>query len=275
MAGQRPTDEQIVQHLESVRNQSKSQSALVLPPLPLTEELSAELAGGSMEGKEADLHERGYTFIRRCLNDGSCFYRALLFALLEQLANATSGSRTSGCNALLSLLEQQKRTLQQSGYEAIVFEDGMSLLERHIAAVRDRSTGTQELQAQFDGSTEEKLTEVAHMIMVLRLITSAEIRANAGMYEPFLMLGETSAATDVAQFCSKHVEPMSEEADSVAIVALVNALRVRITVVYLSPGSPVSESQFEASGGMNSSFEGLQLTLLYRPGHYDILLKRA
>lgn len=85
------------------------------------------------------------------------------------------------------------------------------------------------------------------------------------------------------QFCKSSVEPMGEESDHVHIIALSDALGVPIRVVYLdrSTGAgdvTVNHHDFvpsagclpSASGGSSETTKPI-VTLLYRPGHYDIL----
>lgn len=86
------------------------------------------------------------------------------------------------------------------------------------------------------------------------------------------------------QFCKSSVEPMGEESDHVHITALSDALGVAIRVVYLDRShgekgnvsvnhhdfTPSTSDQTETTP---SAIEELKpfITLLYRPGHYDIL----
>ncbi|CAI0381422.1 unnamed protein product, partial [Linum tenue] len=87
---------------------------------------------------------------------------------------------------------------------------------------------------------------------------------------------------DSLKFCKSSVEPMGEESDHVHIIALLDALGFPIRVVYLDRSScdtgevTVNHHDFvPASTGdppkvtkdTNKPF----ITLLYRPGHYDIL----
>jgi ubiquitin thioesterase protein OTUB1 len=82
------------------------------------------------------------------------------------------------------------------------------------------------------------------------------------------------------------VEPMGEESDHVHIIALSDALGVPIRVVYLDRSScdtgnlSVNHHDFipsanssEGDAAMTSAPAAAKpyITLLYRPGHYDIL----
>ncbi|RRT85539.1 hypothetical protein BHE74_00037971, partial [Ensete ventricosum] len=116
-----------------------------------------------------------------------------------------------------------------------------------------------------------------YVVMFFRFVTSGEIRRRAEFFEPFVA-GLTNTSVD--QFCKASVEPMGEESDHVHIIALSDALGVPIRVVYLDrsscdPGAPtVNHHDFmpnESSASNVCLLPRPRVTLLYRPGHYDIL----
>jgi len=73
----------------------------------------------------------------------------------------------------------------------------------------------------------------------------------------------------VRDFCLNEVEPMRREADNIQIIALTNATNVPIRVVYMnhSDKSLLTVHNFPETDG---EFHPM-ITLLYRPGHYDLL----
>lgn len=84
------------------------------------------------------------------------------------------------------------------------------------------------------------------------------------------------------QFCKSSVEPMGEESDHVHVTALSDALGVPIRIVYLDrscddKGSvSVNHHDFtpaarDDAANANSGCIQPFITMLYRPGHYDIL----
>ncbi|KAF3682125.1 Ubiquitin thioesterase otubain-like [Capsicum annuum] len=137
--------------------------------------------------------------------------------------------------------------------------------------------------------------------MFFRFVTSGEIRKRSEFFEPFV-LGLTNASVEQlfvvpvmlelpgvnpppylkTQFCKSAVEPMSEESDHVQIIALSDALGVPIRVVYLDRSSCENNSinvnhhdfiptSSEVGNSDVSKTTNPSITLLYRPGHYDIL----
>lgn len=93
----------------------------------------------------------------------------------------------------------------------------------------------------------------------------------------------------VEEFCAKCVDPMGEESDHIQLVALTNALQIPVRVIYLdnsaSPMGPMESDKqapslkadthdFTPNNNGEASMNDIQIHLLYRPGHYDILYMR-
>ena len=65
----------------------------------------------------------------------------------------------------------------------------------------------------------------------------------------------------------QEVEPMGKESDHIHIIALTSALGVPVSVVYMDRGGDTSQCITH-----NFPEDSVPIiTLLYRPGHYDIL----
>ena len=72
---------------------------------------------------------------------------------------------------------------------------------------------------------------------------------------------------DIDSFCKAEVEPSFRECEQLQIIALTSALGIKVNVVYLD-GHDAEKVQTHSFG------EGLlEMTMLYRPGHYDVLLE--
>merc|ERR1712205_215760 len=115
------------------------------------------------------------------------------------------------------------------------------------------------------------------IVMFLRLVTSAEVQRREDHFAPFIMgMYDDPVSPDV--FCQKYVEVMGEESDHVHIVAITDALQVPVEVVYLDRSGAAATQQSgvevdtyrfvpEACGASAEP----RVSLLYRPGHYDLL----
>uniref|UniRef100_A0A0E0IF49 ubiquitinyl hydrolase 1 n=1 Tax=Oryza nivara TaxID=4536 RepID=A0A0E0IF49_ORYNI len=154
---------------------------------------------------------------------------------------------------ILKKIEQCKKTLADLGYIEFTFEDFFSIFIDQLESV---------LQGHESS---------------IGFVTSGEIQRRAEFFEPFIS-GLTNST--VVQFCKASVEPMGEESDHVHIIALSDALGVPIRVMYLDRSScdagNISVNHHDFSPEANSSdgaaaAEKPYITLLYRPGHYDIL----
>jgi len=90
----------------------------------------------------------------------------------------------------------------------------------------------------------------------------------------------------IDDFCSKCIDPMGEESDHIQLVALTNALRVPVRVVYLDnsqsglqvPNNSGVQDSSSASAKADvhdfvpdGAAQDISIHILYRPGHYDIL----
>eukprot|EP00882_Tetradesmus_deserticola_P028551 GHRQ01031814.1.p3 GENE.GHRQ01031814.1~~GHRQ01031814.1.p3 ORF type:complete len:119 (+),score=57.70 GHRQ01031814.1:1295-1651(+) len=117
--------------------------------------------------------------------------------------------------------------------------------------------------------------------MLLRFITSAEIKRRVDHFEPFVV-GQYEM--DVAAFCERSVDVMGEESDHIHAQALTDAVQVPVRII-----------QIDSSGGQSAEAsvvdmkpEGLsteeqaalgppKVHMLYRPGEHQchMLSKRA
>ena len=112
----------------------------------------------------------------------------------------------------------------------------------------------------------------------LRLITSAYIRTHTDLFAPFLLSPQTLLPLTTEEFCRQEVEPCGKEADHAQIMALAEALSVGVRVAYLdrselhtAKGDVINWVEF----GRDTTEQSAPLTLLYRPGHFDVVTKDA
>ena len=112
----------------------------------------------------------------------------------------------------------------------------------------------------------------------LRVLTATYLKADPARFIPYLEGGYM----DIATFCQQQIEPMGKECSMVQVLALAEAFQVRVEIEYLD-GHPFevstsAEGRIGGGGGLTKHCFGpssddatTTLTLLYRPGHYDIL----
>ncbi|KDR74096.1 hypothetical protein GALMADRAFT_71513 [Galerina marginata CBS 339.88] len=235
--------------------------------------LRAEYENGSPSFlKQIDwLTNNGFDRVRRTRGDGDCFYRSLGFAYIESTIN--NPERDFAVASSLSVLSSTKETLDKAGIEKLVYEDFYddftSLIESITKPGADGLVlnGERLLQAF-------QQAEISNSIVIyLRFLTSAQIRLNREAYEGFLVHPDTKEPMDVDSFCANVVQAMGKEADNVEIEALCRALQLNVELAYLNGVRTDGVDFIKFENDSNNSAP--PLVLLYRPGHYDILVKRS
>jgi len=249
-----------------------------LPQRPLMDALSPMSAlrseyenGSAIFLKQIDwLIANGYDSIRRTRGDGDCFYRSLGFAYVESLLRSTDREfSVAGSSSLLSSINE---TLHSAGIEKLVYEDfyeEFSFLIENI--IKPNSQGmTLTVDRLLDAFQNPEVSNSA--VIYLRFLTSAQIRLNRESYEGFLVHPDTRDIMDVDSYCANVVQAMGKEADNVEIEALSRALQLNIDVAYVNGVREDGMTDFIKF--RYGSSEAPPLTLLYRPGHYDILVQK-
>ena len=211
--------------------------------------------------------------IRRTRGDGNCFYRGFCFAYLEALARSGDAAERARMGALL---DQWDKRLEARGIDRIVYEDALDVMRDLVRGEADGAPiGPAEVLARLRDEGSSQM-----LVMLLRFVTSVEIQDRAEFFAPFI-LGSSDECLSVEAFCNRSVMVMGEESDHVHVVALSDALGVPLSVLYLD-GNPLGGGAGAGAGGEGDDVpthdfvpEGTPgppvLSLLYRPGHYDVL----
>ncbi|KAJ1695081.1 hypothetical protein LUZ63_011779 [Rhynchospora breviuscula] len=249
--------------------------------------LAAEYETGSpiIQEKIKLLGEK-YAALRRTRGDGNCFYRCFMFSYLEQILVTQNKAEVE---RVLVTIEQCKENLQSLGYAEFTYEDFFALFTDVLESCLPGTEDSLSLNELLEKTRDQMISDCA--VMFFRFITSAEMQTRAEFYQPFL------SDNIIVQFCKTSVEPMGEESDNIHMIALSNALGVPIRVLYIDskasdPENPsLTQHDFYPSFNNNLQNNGshgtetanvstdlskkenydLIVTLLYRPGHYDIL----
>lgn len=300
-----PTDADIIAYENAILMEEVRDRPLVGEREPLSALEEEYAAGAGVFLTKIVALKNSYGAIRRTRGDGNCFYRAFLFAYLENLILEIDETER---DRMVKNLQSLETSLKEGGYDEIVIETPMDTLVGML----------QKVGSPIDPLSIETLEENIraedvsnYIIFLLRMITAAEVKRRAEFFAPFI-LGLNDM--DPEEFCRKCVDPMGEEADHVHLVALTDALQVPIRVVYLDrslniggDGDGVDEMDGGGRGGeggredssagdngrgeSNTSGSGTtvkvdmhdfipescppgsipRVHVLYRPGHYDIL----
>uniref|UniRef100_A0A5B7B1J2 Ubiquitin thioesterase n=1 Tax=Davidia involucrata TaxID=16924 RepID=A0A5B7B1J2_DAVIN len=270
-------DNDIMQQQSAIQAEEAEKIPFVGDKEPLSS-LAAEYQSGSaiMLEKIKVLSEQ-FSGIRRTRGDGNCFFRSFMFSYLEHILESQDREEV---DRITANVEQCRKTLQSLGYADFTFEDFFSLFLEQLECVLQGNKASISHDELLQRSRDQSVSD--YVVMFFRFVTSGEVRKRSEFFEPFI-LGLTNAT--VEQFCKSSVEPMGEESDHVHITALSDALGVPIRVVYLDRSScdtggisvnhhdfiPATDDLPNATGGGSSETAKPYITLLYRPGHYDIL----
>ncbi|KAK9815200.1 hypothetical protein WJX73_010822 [Symbiochloris irregularis] len=274
----RPTDDQILAQENSIREAVAESSPFVGDKEPLAALRKEYEDGSAVFLQKISTLEEKYQAIRRTRGDGNCFFRAFIFAYMEDLVQSNSLQER---NRVVTCMRQWKPRLIAAGYQELVFEDAQEMIMDQL-----NSLGTADPVMLPALETNMRDAGVSQMVvMYLRLLTSAELGQRQEFFSPFI-LGMFDDCPSVDHFRQRYVEPMGEESDHVHIVALTDALQVPIRIVYLdqslgaamagvghAEGAAVNHHDFVPEALQNATGPNAipKVHLLYRPGHYDIL----
>lgn len=209
--------------------------------------------------------QEDYKEMRTVRGDGNCYYRAFLYSLVEHMMqNAAEGKK------ILDYFKTKswKEVLAQ-GYDEIALEIFYEALVDLLERVVDGKT---DVAAFHDEMNEENATS-DYCTWYLRVVTATHLKQDPDRFMPFLIDAQSGGGDtflDINQFCAKYIEPMGQECEQVQVLALAEAVGVDVRIEYLDGrqlqlDNKLSHHQF---GPENAT---THLTLLYRPGHYDIL----
>jgi ubiquitin thioesterase protein OTUB1 len=262
-----PSDEQILQFEQEIKDAEAKKQQLI-GPFESIEELYKEYELGSpiFCQKILSLSE-SYKGFRRSRGDGNCFFRSFIFAWFERaiLFGSEVFEKTR------QRLVESKNDLLLVGFDWKALEDFYELTIELLDLVTRKSiTDPIELSNELEKVFNSEQGVYSNAAIVhLRMLTSSYLRLHSDEYLPFI-----ENANNMDQYCSKEVEAFGRESEDIHIIALSKTLGVTIKIVYLDGSS--SETQihtFKGDETVNDD-ELPPITLLYRPGHYDILYQK-
>lgn len=262
---QQEDDEAILAQVEALKKEVTNSGPAVGDLEPI-ESLLEEFANSEVFATKIKNLMHKFKHLRRVRRDGNCFYRALLFARLEDLVNrAHAADPAEATHAKLefeklqSLVKQSLKGLTDLGYPDVCEDFQESMLELLQSLDPQEATTSKEEKLALLLETCREFGSSSSLIMYLRLLTSLSLQTNQDLFAPFVQ-------QPIKSFCSSEVELMEQEADHPQVSALSLILQFGLELRYLdlSPGDSCNSLLFQDE-------LPVRVTMLYRPGHYDLL----
>ncbi|XP_071962049.1 ubiquitin thioesterase OTUB1-like [Antedon mediterranea] len=245
----RAKDEDIIAQEDRIQNEIKENTGLIGAKEDLSSLLEQYADDEVYQQKIRELRGR-YHHVRKSRPDGNCFFRSFGYAYMEYLL-----SDKEELHRFKEIALKSKDELVSLGFPTFTIEEFHETFMEVIDQVETHPS-IEDIQMTFnDQSTSD------YIVVYLRLLTSGQLQKQADFYASFIEGNRT-----VREFCHQEVEPMAKESDHIHIIALSSKLQVGVRVVYLDRGSTEKANQHDFPDDWEP-----KMTLLYRPGHYDIL----
>lgn len=194
-----------------------------------------------------------FKHIRRTRGDGNCFFRAFAFAYLESLI----GNKDKIQN-LRNLTNKCAEDLLNLGYHSFTIEDFKDVFSDILDKLECNMTSQ---KLEVDIFCDPGLSD--YIVVFFRLMVSCFLQMNSEFYLSFI----SEEYQTIKDFCSHEVEPMYRESDHIHIIALTNFIKIPVGIIYLDR----TIDQNKATQHNFPEDSQPDITILYRPGHYDII----
>jgi hypothetical protein len=252
------------QHLIDAQQEALAQEIAKRPLVGFREPISTLVdeyssATAVFQSKVAYL-ARTYSGIHRIRGDGNCFVRgAAVFGLLNALRTIPAVRAT-----VLSVLRGSCARALVQGYSEFVIEDFYdAFMEEVERCVCENPVQTEE--ELITRLNDEETSE--YCVMFMRFFISTILLENAETYLSFI-----PEATSMRAYVRAEIEPMKRESEELSLIAF-SHVGVAFAVEYLDQsGSNDSTNShvFRPPGAPET--DPVAFTLLFRPGHFDILV---
>ncbi|CAL9078648.1 unnamed protein product [Musa textilis] len=263
--------EDVIQTSPDRRDQVADDNACVGHKEPLSS-LVAEFQSGSLivQAKIKLLYDK-YAALRRVRKDGNCFYRSFMYSYLEHILETQDRAEV---DRILANIEQCRKAQLVLGDQEYTISEIFSLFIDLLESVVQENGNSISHALLLEKSCDQTFSD--NVVLFLRMVTSGELRIRAEFFAPFAGV----ESRGMTKFCQDSVEAMGEDADHVHITALCDALGVPTRVECLDQSTSSSGDltpthhdfiPTQSSASDASSPPVPLVTLLYRPGHYDIL----
>ncbi|KNZ77356.1 Ubiquitin thioesterase otubain-like [Termitomyces sp. J132] len=221
------------------------------------------------------LEEHGFHSIRRTRGDGDCFYRSFGFAFVERLFHAVDTHEA--VRRAIEVLDATLPMFNAMAFDAISYEDSYNIFKeliRDIVGGDDGKITTEDSLVK----TFQDLYDSNSIVYYLRLATAAQIQLAPDDYAPFLTnqdIPNSEETLEPQDFNARFVIPLGKEADDVQISALCRVFQMNVDIAYVDGREDIRDNAHKVRlvpFRSDIDEDAAPISLLYRPGHYDILV---
>ena len=271
-------DAHIASQEDSIRSDIARRSPLVGDKEPFLN-LRSEYGNNSRFTHKVDTGAEHFSHLRRVRGDGNCFYRSYLYCVMEWAllpsAQLPAAQHFQQVDAFVRRFKQSAADILKEGrYDPVIVDDFYDTTLDLITLCTQRTLDTAgavhptspaelshrlALLSELHSRMNDESTAPWYVTW-MRCLTSAQLQRHSEQYSPYLV-----DQPSVAAFCQSEVDGMDKDADALQILALTTEM-----------GVPVHISYLDATDGPLRGYvipEGMErvVSVLYRPGHYDIL----
>lgn len=207
-----------------------------------------------------------YSHYRAIRGDGNCYYRAFLYRLTELLLTTLPPKHPEGLRILDWIKTTSWQQVLAAGYSEFAVE---TFYDEIVELIQDVVVDRTKSFDDWHASLNEENAASDYCTWYLRVLTATYLKASPDRFLPFIE--EQQQHVDMAQYCARDIEPMGRECEMVSVLALAEAVGVRVSVEYLDGRrTPLDDDDATtlARHAFGPDDAQLSIEVLYRPGHY-------
>ena len=197
-----------------------------------------------------------YKYIRKVRRDGNCFYRSFIYRIFEYICIKNNKNLYEH---IVKKINESKELIKRNGYDWSFIEDFYNIfyLEFHHCFNSIETKGVS-VRDYLDNLFSDK-EKGNYLIYFIRFCIAAFLKENSFLYEVYV-----DGAFE--NWVSSEVEAIDHEADQIQIMACVNYFDIGVKIEYLHPNKN-EVMKFPEDKPEDQIF----ITVLFTPGHYDLL----
>ena len=160
---------------------------------------------------------------------------------------------------MISLADASRAQLLDQGFPEYGVDEFWEVLMEQL---REVQKGTYRNEADLLRAFNDR--EISdYLVCMGRVLISGHLQRDPERFQLFL----TDESVSIIEFCKREVEPMGTECDMLQVMALIEWIGIPLHLAYLDN----SEGAINFHKLPEDSPNPPAFSLLYRPGHYDVL----